>query len=215
MQETVKELPHIPDDFTRPIPWQTMLYLTYALVLYLTPGYLAYQIAISELFFPIKLIAIPILTFIAAYGLFMLGVTGHEGFHYTLHSNRLVSAGLGIFFSSAVPCHSALGFALNHWDHHRYTNTQKDPDFSLLTRYRNMLTRLVYARPEVSRKYFRLNIACLFNSSSIKPHTLGIAKPLLQRLGFLNLVTITAWLTAYSFVIWFYPIQGLFVIVLP
>lgn len=210
-----RELPSIPRHFVEHSRWQTMLYLAYGVLLYVAPGVGAYLVSQSGQPLPAKVASIGLLTLLAAQGLFMLGVTGHEGFHYTLHRNRFVSAGLGMFFSSAVPTLCALGFAINHWDHHRFTNTADDPDIPLLLRYRNMLSRLIFARADANRRYMRLTLNALRMAPSIKEHTLGMSRLQLRKLALFNLLTQLVWLSAYAVLIWLFPLPALFIVVLP
>lgn len=208
-------LPRPPAHFSAHNHRQTVLYLGYVLALYLLPGIAAYTLAQSTLPWPAKGAAITLLTLLAAQGLFMLGVAGHEGFHYTLHRNRFVSAGLGMLVSCAVPLHTVLGFSINHWDHHRHTNTARDPDIPILLRYRHMLPRLLFARMYVNRRYLKLTLAALRGSPDIQSRTLGMTKRQLRALAIANLLLQLAWLAAYGLLIWVSPSAALYVFVLP
>jgi beta-carotene hydroxylase len=208
-------LPVIPAHFARHSHRQTALYLTYGVALYVVPGVLSYASSQSGLPLPVKAALVVLLTLLAAQGLFMLGVTGHEGFHYTLHRKRFVSAGLGMVFSAAVPMLCTLGFALNHWDHHRWTNSADDPDIPVLLRYRSMLRRLLFARVDANRRYLMLTLDALRMAPSIKDRTLGMTRPQLRRLAQFNLAVQAAWLAGYAAFIWMFPLPALFIVVLP
>tara|TARA_R110002096_G_scaffold250980_1_gene443588 strand:+ start:32484 stop:33401 length:918 start_codon:yes stop_codon:yes gene_type:complete len=58
-----------------------------------------------------------------------IGTLGHEGFHGNLNKNRKLSMLMGVCISSLVPFFCLMGYSLNHWKHHLYTNTDKDPDY--------------------------------------------------------------------------------------
>lgn len=209
------QLPVIPACFMRPPGWQTILYLLYGLCLYWIPGWGACEISGMALPLLVKAALIATATIIAGHGLFMLGVTGHEGFHFTLHENRFVSAATGIFFSSAVPLFCAVGFFINHWHHHRYTNTEADPDCASLRQFKSPLARLLRTRMHVNRKYLRTTLAVAFTSTSPTQRILGFPSSQLRKLAIFNLATQCLWLSTYGFLIWSFPGQMLFIVVLP
>lgn len=74
-----------------------------------------------------------------------LALVGHEGSHFNLHPNRMVSATWGVLTSALVPLHFDVGFSLEHVKHHRFANSDKDPDVKVFQKFNNVLSRLFLA----------------------------------------------------------------------
>lgn len=78
---------------------------------------------------------------------------GQDGTHFTLHPKRVISAYIGVLTSALVPFHLDMGFAIRHNQHHRFTNTEKDPDLKVFTQFRTLWSRLFLARLKASHEY--------------------------------------------------------------
>lgn len=138
------------------------------------------------------------LTAIAGYGLNMMGFVGHEGMHGSLLTNRTASAVLGLFSASAVATYFEMGFAMSHWNHHRFTNQEDDPDVAPVAHLKTWWQRLLISRWIYNWLYFR--------------HTLGMAQgrpiPFKFRMAYsfeqqvwfarLNFVFSAIWLAFYA-----------------
>ena len=60
-----------------------------------------------------------------------LFITGHDAMHRQVTKNKLVNNAIGY---SAVFLFAAMSYKkliTNHWDHHKYPGTEKDPDFNV------------------------------------------------------------------------------------
>jgi fatty acid desaturase len=207
------DIPQLPNGFSRRSTLSTSLYLGYAIVLAFVPGILASNVWYSAISAAIRLPSIAVLVILGGYGIFMLGATGHEGFHFNLHQSRFVSAGLGAFFSSAVPGFLALGFFINHWDHHRFVNATNDPDVVLLQDYRSFFARGVLARLAANRRY----INWVFRILARRPlgKTIPCARDTLLLLAWLNLAAQLWWVSLYAAVLIVAPVSGFIGIILP
>lgn len=53
----------------------------------------------------------------------------HEGTHYLISKNRLLNDHLSNFLAAWAVGFSTERYRLRHWIHHRYLNTEKDPDW--------------------------------------------------------------------------------------
>jgi len=130
---------------------------------------------------------------LAAFGLFLHGVLGHEGFHFNLARDRLASCTLGVLVSSVLSGFCVTGYAVDHWSHHRLNNASNDPDLRLFSRYRGLFGRLVLSRLAATARY-----ACLTARLAAGDHTLAAAVPIkpasLITLARLNLMTQTGWI---------------------
>lgn len=122
---------------------ETTLVVGYALLLFAVP--LALLVAIVDQAPQAWPLALPLLL-PAGYGLFLMGILGHEGFHFNLSDNRLFSCLLAVLLSSMLTGFCVTGYFVDHWQHHRHNGGPKDPDWRLLRRYRLAVTRLLVSR---------------------------------------------------------------------
>jgi fatty acid desaturase len=95
------------------------------------------------------------LCFVSGQGLHLSGWVGHEGFHFNLFRNRLASAVAGVVVSSVTVVFVQVGVAIEHLNHHRYTNSPRDPDVPLFSRQRGFWSRLVLTRARANRVFAR------------------------------------------------------------
>lgn len=205
-------IPPLPKELKEPSTRETILYLLYGLTLAYAPGLLASNIWDLPVSLTIKILTIAFLTVVAGYGFFAVGASGHEGFHFTLHRNRHVSAATGAFFSSVVPSFFAVGFFAIHWQHHRYTNTDQDPDVHFLQRFRTFLSRGLLGRLAFNRRYLAWTFSILRGEAVVNA-------PLSARefrfLAWVNLAAQMFWLAVYTVLIVLAPKTMVFVLALP
>jgi fatty acid desaturase len=147
--------PPLSPELYRPSLIGTASYLVFAVILFLGPAYANYRIAICGLRFLAKGLAMIPLTYLAAYGINMMGFVGHEGTHLSLVPNRKLSLYIGLVYASAVLTYLEFGFALSHWNHHRYTNREGDPDIPPVDRLTIWWQRLLFSRPIYNWRYLR------------------------------------------------------------
>lgn len=113
---TLKEL-------SRLSPWRT------AAAIVLDWAAIAAAIAISEWSgsWLVYLATIPVI----AGGMHGLGALMHEFAHYRFISNKRLSDAVGDLFLAWPLLATTVGYRHNHLAHHRYTNTEKDPDWAV------------------------------------------------------------------------------------
>lgn len=137
-----------------------------------------------------------------------LALIGHEASHFNLHPNRMVSVVWGVLTSALVPLHFDIGFSLEHLKHHRFANSDKDPDTKVFQKFNNLFSRLFLARSAASRSYLRLTwlvatkraVAC----ERSKDYQLSCNQ--LQFLARLNLVASFVILVTYGLAIYYFPV---------
>lgn len=154
MNTTVK--PALPKDFTTPSLLGTCGIVSYMLMLFLLPSAAVYYL-LFESSFPLWLsilLSIP-LYILSGQGMQLMGWIGHDGLHFNLHSNRIVSSLIGIIFSSPTATFVEMGMALDHWTHHRYTNLPEDPDLKLHKNFNTFWSRMILSRVHCNRHYMR------------------------------------------------------------
>lgn len=67
--------------------------------------------------------------FIQSYLYTGLFITGHDAMHQTVHRSRWINNTIGYTSVFLFAGMSYRKLIKNHWDHHRYPGTKKDPDF--------------------------------------------------------------------------------------
>ena len=158
MNNSIRQRPALPRSLYQPsLIWTTAL-LIYAPGLYIVPALLLYVVATEVDNLALQLALMFPLTILAAYGLNLLGFVGHEGMHLSLTKNRYLSALIGLFYSSSVVTYFEMGFAMQHWNHHRYTNQELDHDMVLVKRYKTWWSRLLFSRWVYNWEYFRRTV---------------------------------------------------------
>jgi predicted RND superfamily exporter protein/fatty-acid desaturase len=183
-------------------------------LLFLGGGVLAAHVVGMDLPLAMRLLAVVPLVLVASHGAHLLGWVGHEGIHLLLARNKHVSAYLGTFLS-AMTSFSAVGYGVAHWNHHRFTNQESDPDARLYYPFRTFWSRFLWARPAGSRSHLRNTI----DMARGRPLTLGYKLPFTaeqsRRLAVFNLVALAFWFGLYAMAAAVHPLGVVVGIVLP
>lgn len=193
----------------------TSLFIFYACVMYFLPGYLAYLVASLAAPVLLRILLIIPLVLLAGNGLLLMGYLGHDGIHFNLHRNRVVSFLIGCFFSSSIIGYLEMGFASIHWNHHRYTNQDLDPDVAHFGKFKNFWTRLVFARITLNLKFFKDTLKMALGQPLPYSYKLPFQPQTLKLLSLLNLGFSLLWLLLYIQLTVYKPLLGLTLIVLP
>jgi len=191
-------------------------YLLYAVVLFMLPGWGSYQVAMhATLPLAAKVPLIVLLTVLSGYGLNMMGFVGHEGTHGSLFRNRKLSALTGIFFASAVPTYFEMGFAVSHWNHHRYTNQDGDPDPGPVMGLKTWWQRLLFTRPIYNTLYFKHTLELARGKETHFKYKMAYSQPDQVLFARANFVFALLWLAAYVAVLVYDWRLGVLAVVLP
>ena len=207
--------PSIPAKFYRPSLLGTTIFIVYAVTLFVFPAFLCRILATSNNPLVLKLFLIIPLTIIAGYGVLLVGIIGHEGFHLSLHRNKLVSAILGLFFASAVVTYFDMGAMMRHWSHHRFTNQPSDPDIQILAPLKTWWQRLLFARLLLNFHHFTTTLNTALGRPWPFPYMMPFQLSTVRKLCWLNFIFALLWMSFYVGVTLYDPLTGLFSIVLP
>lgn len=213
-KQTVKR-PAIPAEWYKPSTLDNIRFLLYISSWYALPGWLCYFIAISMISLPLKILLIVPLTILAGYGVQMMGFIGHEGFHLSLHSNKIVSVLIGLFFASSVITYFDMGAMMRHWSHHRFTNQPSDPDIQILQPVQTWWQRLFFARLVLNYHHFRTTLNTALNRPYPFPYMMPFELTTVRKLCRLNFVFSLFWFGVYLGIYLYDPIAFLFVVALP
>lgn len=182
-------IPRPPSHFLRPSTWQTALFLAYATALALLPGLVAYRLWLAgDMALPWQVLATAGLLVLSGYGYFLLGISAHEGYHFTLHRHPATSALLGAMFSAVLPGFIGTGFAYSHWQHHRHTNQPQDPDLQQFSRFRSFWSRLLLARLSAVANYRRIAMRIVLGQTDDDRDAPQLPAATLRRLCAFNIV---------------------------
>ena len=212
--QTVKR-PTIPAEFYQLSMLGSIGFILYAIALYTLPASLSYFIATSMVALPLKIILIVPLTIIAGYGVQMLGTIGHEGFHLSLHKNKLVSILIGLFFSSCVIGYLDMGVMMRHWMHHRYTNQPSDPEIQIQKPLKTWWQRLLFSRLFLNFHDAKTTFSLALGHDWPYPYLMPIKLATARNLSWINIVFSGFWIGIYLAIFWYAPLVGLYCIVLP
>jgi fatty acid desaturase len=193
-----RELPPLPKELAAPSTTETAGFVVYCFFLFWGPGILSWMLYNSGISEFVKYPVILLLEFIAGWGLFALASATHEGFHFTLHKNKTVSGLIGVFVSSAVPGFFGTGFFVYHWNHHKFTNTQLDPDCVHFSKYKNLLSRLLLVRLSTNLRYGQYVLKMAFSSSKDFEYVSPLNRRQLKYFSVANLLTQAFWMSVYG-----------------
>lgn len=210
-----KKRPVLPPELHEISYLGTLGVIAHALGLFLVPAALARVVAGSELPLLAQAPLVAVLALLAAQGLHMLAFLGHEGFHFSLHSNKVVSSIIGIVFSSLTPGHLDIGFAISHWNHHKFTNRAGDPDAEVFRRYRGILARFFLARAHAVRNYLVNGVRLALGRPLPFQYKFPLRAGVVQRLAWLNLACSLGFLGGYAAIAVYDPLTGLVSVGLP
>lgn len=169
--------------------------LAYALTLYVLPlGLFVFLAGGRNLGWMV--LCSPLLV-LAGYGLFLQAILGHEGFHFNLSRSALRSCYLGVLVSSLLPGFCVTGYFVDHWQHHRHSNSEKDPDYRLLSRYRTLVSRITLSRLMATLRYLRVTCKLAFGPLNT-PSPLPLQAVQVRRLARCNLACQLGWLGLYG-----------------
>ncbi len=177
-------------------------------------GYLSMLVVDSGLTWWTQALLLMPTTLLTAHGLHMAGWVAHEGVHLSLLSNKHWSVGLGIVVGG-VALFPTIGYGLNHWSHHRYTNGAKDPDTYLFSRQRTFWQRVFLSRLLANRAYVRNTFRAATGQPLEHGSHMPFRKDWVRRFAWLTLVSIAAWGSVYLALALCFPRYALAWVVLP
>lgn len=213
--ESAPSRPPIPAAFYAKSRAWAFAYLLYAAAMFGIPAGLSYLVATQVDSIILRVALIAPLTALAGFGLQNMGFVGHEGLHFSLFRNKLTSAMVGIVWASSVITYFEIAFAMQHWNHHRFTNQAADPDVGMVSRYRSWWQRILFTRLTYNLHYMRVLFDMLRGRSWPYRYPLPLPLPTVRKLCWFNLFCALAWISFYAWIAVSWPIAGLVSIALP
>lgn len=194
-----KPLAHLDRALFKARLGESLLIIGYALSLYLLP--LALFVWVANTAPALWVLLCSPLVVLAGYGLFLQAILGHEGFHFNLSANRMHSCYLAIVASSLLPGFCVTGYFVDHWQHHRYSNTEKDPDYRIFSRYHTLVSRITLSRLIATLRYMQTTWRLAFGPLS-NPSPLPLSAAQVRRLARCNIACQASWLCLYGLAMW-------------
>jgi fatty acid desaturase len=209
MQNSGRQRPRIPRDFYRASLIGSAAFIGTAVALTVVLALLARLAFDLDLPLAARVaLALPPIV-LSGFGLHMLGLVGHEGTHLLLHPNKRVSMYLGLFFPSMIPTWAEMGFSISHWNHHRYTNQQGDPDCESFRRFPTVLRRMLFATTYVSGEYWRDTLRMAFGRPLSFSYRFAFREPEIKKFARWNLAFSFFWHAIYAGIAVWDPLAGL------
>jgi fatty acid desaturase len=216
MLRSTKVPPRLPTElYKKSAAWSAALTATMLVMFFGSGAASCYLWLHTSLPIALKvLLSIPLFA-LGGQGAHLMGFIGHEGMHFNLVKNRHGSMIWGTIFSSATVIYIQMGMTLDHWTHHKYCNTSKDPDLQLFGRHNSFLSRIFLARSSASRLYarraFRMMVGMPLDPS-LKHVVFPMKTAAMRWHCFFNFACAAAWAALYvriTLVDWRYLLLGM------
>jgi beta-carotene hydroxylase len=157
-----------------------------------------------------------VLGFVAGHGVHLTGWVGHEGFHFNLFQGRLLNAVVGVLVSSASVVFVQTGVAIEHVNHHRFANSEADPDLRLFGRQTTFWQRLLLTRVRANRAFLRAAWRLVQGLPlEMDERRLPFGRPTYERLALFNLVCCLGWLAVHTALFVSDPRRGVCLTLMP
>jgi beta-carotene hydroxylase len=209
-----KPRPRIPREWYAPSPWRTSAFVLFALAMLFVPGLLAAHVVSLGLSWWATLLLVLPLVVLTGHGVHLTGWVGHEGLHCNLHRNKYVSFFIGIVVG-ATGTSSVVGHALNHWNHHRFVNTDSDPDAQMYAQYKTFRSRIFGPRATSHSSFHRYTVLCALGRELPVGFRLPFPPATARRLAWFGLFMLGACALGWLTVLILNPVYGLLGYVVP
>lgn len=203
----------IPAEFHQIGFSQTLLQVFKNFLLWLIPGTISYLLVRWN---SVLWVLVPFFALIGGHGLQCVALLGHEGTHFALHKDKWTSAFWGVLLSSFVPFHLDVGFAVNHAEHHAFTNTERDPDHVFFGQFKSFFPRFFLARLAASDRYLKATLMLALDRwPQEKVLRLGLTMPETVKLARLNFLFSFGLVFCYLAASLYFPLFMLSVLWIP
>lgn len=189
--------PAIPVELYRPSFLGMLGFISYAFLMFVVPGVLSYLVLTTVQPMALRVALVVLCIIWGGLGAHLLGWLGHDGTHLALHPNKHVSVVLGVFFSAMLVTYMEMGFAFEHWNHHRYTNKTRDPDIKVLSILRTWWQRILFTRIVYNLNYLKITFRVITGRPLGFAYKLPFKDPALRAFCWLNLACSLFWLGVY------------------
>jgi len=214
MDASLIQRPAIPREYYDPSVPQAVAFFLFSVTFIVVPGSFAIMIAKADLALWLQIVLCAPLVVLASHGFHLIGWFAHEGIHLALAKNKHASMVVGILVSG-ISLFPALGYGITHWNHHRYTNQDSDPDTGIYPRHRTFWSRFFLARITANRGYIKNTVALALGRPLDKGYRLPFTDTEQRSFAALTLFNMMLWGGAYAALTYVDPVAGLLGAILP
>jgi len=214
MDATLMQRPAIPREYYDPSVTKAVAFFLFSAAFIALPGYGAVAVAKSDLAVWLKVALCVPLVVLASHGFHLIGWFAHEGIHLTLARDKRASMVIGILVSG-IALFPAMGYGITHWNHHRYTNQDSDPDTDIYPRHRTFWSRFFLARVSANRGYIKNAWSLALARPLAKGYRLPFSDAEQRFFAILTLLNMVLWSGIYAAITYVDPIAGLLAAILP
>lgn len=197
MKEIAIKRPAIPVELYHPSILGMLGFISYAFLMFVGAGVAGYLVMTNVESTQLMVALLLPCIIVGGLGAHLLGWMGHDGTHLSLHPNKYVSVTLGLFFSAMLVTYMEMGFAFEHWNHHRYCNKSKDPDIKVLSGLKTWWQRILFTRIVYNLNYAKILFRVLMKKPLGFHYKLPFKDPALRAFCWLNLAFSLFWLGVY------------------
>jgi fatty acid desaturase len=211
---SLMQRPALPRAYYEPTLWQGIAFFLFTAAWIVIPGGLAIAAAKAPWALWAKVAICLPLVVLGSHGFHLVGWFAHEGIHLSLAKNKHASMVIGVLVSG-ISLFPAMGYGLTHWNHHRYTNQESDPDTRIYPRYRTFWTRFFFGRLTANRGYIRNCVALVFGRGVGMNYRLPFTDGEQRFFAALTLANMATWLCIYAALTWIDPVASVLGAILP
>lgn len=186
--------PVLPNEFYEIKTYEILKYILGMFCWWLIPAFFSYKILSSDINILYKLITCIPLGYVSSFGIARGQWLGHDAGH-NVYPKKMFSLVYTTFFAAITPSFFNISFCAYHIDHHKYVNSEKDPDVIFYSKYKNILSRLFLVRLAKNRQYLKYTFGLFMGNKEI----LNLTKKQIRILIILNLTFVIFWLSIYIY----------------
>ncbi len=206
--------PALPRELYRPTVFGFVTYFIHTFAWFFVFGYVSILIVESSLPTVVKVLLLIPSVVCSGHGFHMIGWFSHDGMHLSLIRNKYWSVIVGVI-TAGVALFPSLGYAITHWNHHRYTNQVSDPDAKIYPQYKTFWRRFFLGRVKANRGYFRNTVLVALNKPIDKGYRMPFSDGWTRVFAILTLVSVAIWLAIYAVFAYMYPLYFVLCVFLP
>ena len=206
--------PNLPLDWYKPNFKWFIAHLLFCWSFLIVFGYLSYATVTSNLSLWFKIPIVLLCVLLAGHSFHLFGDFGHDGVHLILLKNKYISLTVGMFVGAAS-FFPVMGYGIVHWNHHRYTNQDLDPNVNIYSPHKTFWQRLLLASIVANRIYTNNTLNLVMNKPFEKGYRLPFTDTEIRRFAFLNLIFMLFWAIVYSYIAMINGSLALFALLLP
>ena len=188
--------PAIPRTWYRPTVMGFLSYLIFSIAWLPVFGFVSLRIWQSEMPIWAKVILLVPSVVLTGHGFHMIGWFAHDGIHLSLIRNKYWSALVGCS-TGGIALFPTVGYGVTHWNHHRFTNQDSDPDARIYPRYKTFWKRFLLGRVTANRGYFYNTLCLAFDRPLDKGYRMPFTDRWVRILAIVTLASVVLWLAFY------------------